>query len=91
MSNVKEAVIATKAVLNGIEPVVYIDKSGGVFQFLGESEVTEADAVVCKLEDILKADKSLEPIVDKISGNVFAERNDPKSEWLFGELESEDE
>jgi hypothetical protein len=91
MSNVKEAVIATKAVLSGIEPVVYIDKSGGIFQFLGESEATEADTVVCKLEDILKADKSLEPIVDKITDDIFAERSDSKSEWLFGELESEDE
>ena len=88
--NLEEAVITTKQVMGKNDPILYFDKDGGTWQFLGEGEVDESDAFVCKLGDILAMDSTIEPILDSLPEGWFAERQNTESDWDVFELNDDE-
>ncbi len=82
--NLDLGVISTKYILEGA-PILHVAKDeDGDWQFLGRQEITEADAVVVSLGQILKIDETIKAILDMPKG-AEVKRQDVNSPWVLCE------
>lgn len=76
------AVITIKRVVNDGKPILYAshDKDDGGWQFLDGGDVTQEDAMVVSLEQIVQIDPSLKDLADLPLG-WYAERTALGQPW----------
>jgi hypothetical protein len=77
------AVLTVWAVLDGSEPILRVchDAQDGAWQFLNGGPVSEEDAAVVGLGEMLERDPSLRELADLPEGWI-AERADVCSPWM---------
>jgi hypothetical protein len=79
------AVLTTKHVIEGTSITsIYLDEEG-YYQFFGDEDVKEEDAMVVSLEKILELQPNLKPIIRKLSKNHRASLDSLKNEWVINE------
>ncbi len=84
MINLNLAVITTKYILEG-EPILYVARDeDGDWQFLGGQDITEADAAMVSLGQIIERDSSIKELLD-MPKETEAKRKDINSPWVFFE------
>ena len=83
--NKNKSAITTKYVVNNNSIIVsvFYDEDGD-WQFLGEEEVSEEDAIVVSIQEMIDIDKSLVNLPDLKEGES-AYRNNKESIWLIRE------
>jgi hypothetical protein len=82
-----QAVITTKYIINdGFTITEVIKDEDGDFQFLGGQVMTEEDAIVVSLEQIVKLDKSVKCLLE-MECETMAYRNSINDEWVLRNLE----
>ena len=76
------ATITLQRIMDGSEPVLYVvhDEEDGTWQFLDGNEVSESDAVVVSLSNVVEVDPSLQELADLPRG-WRAQRDSPQSLW----------
>ena len=81
--NKNKSAITTKYVVNNNSIIVsvFYDEDGD-WQFLGEEEVSEEDAIVVSIQEMIDIDKSLVNLPDLKEGES-AYRNNKESIWLI--------
>ena len=81
--NKNKSAITTKYVLNNNSIIVsvFYDEDGD-WQFLGEEEVSEEDAIVVSIQEMIDIDKSLVNLPDLKEGES-AYRKNKESIWLI--------
>lgn len=83
------SVFTTRHHLELGSPIVYVEHDeDGDWQFLTDDELTDDDARVLSLEDMLQRDPSLNELFDLDYGE-FAKRAYKGDEWVRGEVEPE--
>lgn len=88
--DINQAVITTKYVIEKKSKVVYASHSEEGWQFFGEEKnITEADARVISLENIIKNNPHIEQIL-WIAEGMEAWINNEKDEWQTGVTKIED-
>jgi len=82
MKNLNIYVISTKNIINDGLPIIRVIHDGdGDWQFLGDEEnLTEDDAVIVSLEEILEIDNSLFELIN-MPKNKQAIRNNKNEPW----------
>ena len=83
-------VITTKYVINNNSPFIrVIHEKDGDWQFLGKEEnLSESDAIVLSLEEIICLDKTLQNVLSLPLGKQ-AYRTSPKDNWIVCDIEDE--
>ena len=83
-------VITTKYVINNNSPIIrVIHEKDGDWQFLGKEEnLSESDAIVLSLEEIICLDKTLQNVLSLPLGKQ-AYRTSPKDNWIVCDIEDE--
>lgn len=81
--NKNKSAITTKYVVNNNSIIVsvFYDEDGD-WQFLGEEEVSEEDAIVVSIQEMIEIDKSLVNLPDLKEGES-AYRKNKESIWLI--------
>lgn len=89
--NYNQYVITTKYVINNNSPIIRVmHEKDGDWQFLGKEEnLSESDAFVLSLEEILCLDKSLQDVLSLPLGKQ-AYRTSPKDSWLVCDIDDDD-
>lgn len=84
--NKNKSAITTKYVVNNNSIIVsvFYDEDGD-WQFLGEEEVSEEDAIVVSIQEMIDIDKSLVNLPDLKEGES-AYRKNKESIWLIRKL-----
>lgn len=78
-----QAVITTKYIVQEKQPVLrVIHDNDGDWQFLGNQEVTEADAMVLSMAQMLQMDGTLAEVLDIPEGSA-AIRTTVDSDWII--------
>lgn len=90
-TNYNQYVITTKYVINNNSPIIRVmHEKDGDWQFLGKEEnLSESDAFVLSLEEILCLDKSLQDVLSLPLGKQ-AYRTSPKDSWLVCDIDDDD-
>ena len=88
--NYNQYVITTKHVINNNSPIIrVIHEKDGAWQFLGKEEnLSESDAFVLSLEEILCLDNTLQDVLSLPLGKQ-AYRTSPKDNWIVCDIEDE--
>ncbi len=78
--------ITTKFIMKFNKPILHvIHDSDGDWQFLGDQDITESDALVVSFENILKIDESIKEIIELPIGYQAIRKN--KSDiWKITQL-----
>ncbi len=80
------AVITTKYILEEGEPILYVIRDeDGDWQFLDGQDITEADAIVVSLGQIIERDNSIKELLD-MPKETEAKRKDTNNPWVFYKL-----
>lgn len=89
-TNYNQYVITTKYVINNNSPIIrVIHEKDGDWQFLGKEEnLSESDAFVLSLEEILCLDNTLQDVLHFPLGKQ-AYRTSPKGNWIVCDIEDE--
>ncbi len=86
--NYDQIAITSKYVMNkGNEIKQVIHDSDGDWQFLSDDYVTEEDALVVSLRQILEHDDSLVELIHSLPKNHMAYRDDKESSWVLKIIE----
>lgn len=91
MLNPNEAVITTRFVLDHGSRIVYVVcDNEGEWQFFGKEEVTEMDAQVVLLKNILDFDPSLKDLIERMTQNqeAFLDDTGDSSMWTIRNFKS---
>lgn len=81
-----KAIITTKFVVKEKYPIVkVIHHEDGDWQFLGDQDITEKDAMVLSMEQIIKLDHSLTTILSMPAGSI-ATRRSKESNWEISRI-----
>jgi len=83
--NLNQAVITTKYIIDGNPILEVIRDEEGDWQFLGGQEITEEDAVVLSLQEIIDIDNTLMEVLT-INKSYSADRYDRKSKWCIQKI-----
>ena len=88
--NYDQYVITTKYVINNNSPIIrVIHEKDGAWQFLGKEEnLSESDAFVLSLEEILCLDNTLQDVLSLPLGKQ-AYRTSPKGNWIASDIDDE--
>ena len=88
--NYNQYVITTKHVINNNSPIIrVIHEKDGAWQFLGKEEnLSESDAFVLSLEEILCLDNTLQDVLSLPLGKQ-AYRTSPKDNWIASDIDDE--
>lgn len=88
--NYDQYVITTKYVINNNSPIIrVIHEKDGDWQFLGKEEnLSESDAFVLSLEEILCLDKTLNEVLHLPLGKQ-AYRTSSKGNWIASDIDDE--
>ena len=86
--NYNQYVITTKHVINNNSPIIrVIHEKDGDWQFLGKEEnLSESDAFVLSVEEILCLDKSLQDVLS-LPLRKQAYRTSPKDNWIVCDID----
>lgn len=89
--NYNQYVITTKHVINNNSPIIRVmHEKDGDWQFLGKEEnLSESDAFVLSLEEILCLDNTLKDVLSLPLGKQ-AYRTSPKDSWLVCDIDDDD-
>lgn len=87
-TNYNQYVITTKYVINNNSPIIrVIHEKDGAWQFLGKEEnLSESDAFVLSLEEILCLDNTLQDVLSLPLGKQ-AYRTSPKDNWIVCDID----
>lgn len=87
LENESTAVITTKAIIKHEKPIVLVfhDKDDGMWEFLDGEDVSEENAAVVSLSEILEIEKSLNKLADLPIG-FGAFRDDEDQDWNWFEI-----
>ena len=90
-TNYNQYVITTKYVINNNSPIIRVmHEKDGDWQFLGKEEnLSESDAFVLSLEEILCLDNTLQDVLSLPLGKQ-AYRTSPKDSWLVCDIDDDD-
>ena len=90
-TNYNQYVITTKYVINNNSPIIrVIHEKDGAWQFLGKEEnLSESDAFVLSLEEILCLDNTLQDVLSLPLGKQ-AYRTSPKDNWIVCDIDDDD-
>ena len=88
--NYDQYVITTKHVINNNSPIIrVIHEKDGAWQFLGKEEnLSESDAFILSLEEILCLDNTLQDVLSLPLGKQ-AYRTSPKDNWIVCDIDDE--
>lgn len=88
--NYNQYVITTKYVINNNSPIIRVmHEKDGDWQFLGKEEnLSESDAFVLSLEEILCLDKTLNEVLHLPLGKQ-AYRTSPKDSWIIYDIDND--
>ncbi|PWW15289.1 hypothetical protein [Chryseobacterium sp. AG844] len=88
MENLNEAVITTRFVLENNSTIVSVFRDeDGDWQFFGKEEnISEGDAKVVSLEEILQIDPTLKELLD-INNGSHAHRESKEDDWIVEKYE----
>ena len=88
--NYNQYVITTKYVINNNSPIIrVIHEKDGAWQFLGKEEnLSESDAFVLSLEEILYLDNTLQDVLS-LPLRKQAYRTSPKDSWIASDIDNE--
>ena len=88
--NYNQYVITTKYVINNNSPIIrVIHEKDGDWQFLGKEEnLSESDAFVLSLEEILCLDNTLQDVLSLPLGKQ-AYRTSAKGNWIASDIDDE--
>jgi len=89
--NYNQYVITTKYVINNNSPIIRVmHEKDGDWQFLGKEEnLSESDAFVLSLEEILCLDNTLQDVLSLPLGKQ-AYRTSSKGSWLVCDIDDDD-
>lgn len=89
-TNYNQYVITTKYVINNNSPIIRVmHEKDGDWQFLGKEEnLSESDAFVLSLEEILCLDNTLNEVLHLPLGKQ-AYRTSPKDNWIVCDIDDE--
>lgn len=81
------AVFTTKYVLKGGSPVLYVyhNEEDGAWEFFGMESITEENARIISLEEIINIDNSILQLADMPLG-YYAHRENNKSKWIIQQI-----
>lgn len=88
--NYNQYVITTKYVINNNSPIIRVmHEKDGDWQFLGKEEnLSESDAFVLSLEEILCLDNTLKDVLSLPLGKQ-AYRTNPKDSWIIYDIDND--
>lgn len=88
----KQAVFTTKLVMSGKSTILRVQhENDGYWQFLGDEYVTEDDALIVALGDMLELDKTLKDIIESVPMGKFAYRTSKFSPWCICDIEEDED
>lgn len=83
--NLNQAVITTNHIINGAPILEVIHDEEGDWQFMGGQDVTEENASVVSLEQILEIDPSVKDVLD-IDSSTVAFRVNEECKWQIQKM-----